>query len=276
MEDKLTSNPLFSYYLDLATNTRSSFNVRRHTAELASLALGGHSYTETSPVQQPQFPQRRLSFPHHRYSGAFNGEQSLVERSDESSSSSGSPLGKSIEDSYEANRAKRIVSPHSGPSNLTSLIKNSPPETRTTTRSPSPDNDDEMGQSSSTTALLPKKDGETNAKHGRNGRRNGYGAIQEENEFDPEAQGVHGGFKRKDTMAHKFREALSWPQQEGLSAFHVLTDKEIWTKKNIWEKGVKEPVSFLPAVLLGLLLNVLDGLSYGKNFLSCRILVLMF
>lgn len=33
--------------------------------------------------------------------------------------------------------------------------------------------------------------------------------------------------------------------------------------RDVWEKGVVEPVSFLPAVVLGLLLNVLDGLSYG-------------
>jgi hypothetical protein len=146
------------------------------------------------------------------------------------------------------------------------LIKNSPPETRNHTRPQTPEEDnDDMGQaSSSTTALLTRKNGGSDHKNGHNGRRNGYGAIQEE-DYDPEAQRRHGGFKRKDTMAGKFREALAWPQHEGMNAFKKLTDKEIWTKENVWQKGVKEPISFLPAVLLGLLLNVLDGLSYGKR-----------
>ncbi|KAF3480236.1 sulfate transporter [Arthroderma uncinatum] len=36
-----------------------------------------------------------------------------------------------------------------------------------------------------------------------------------------------------------------------------------WSKKAIYENGVELPMSLLPAVFLGLLLNVLDALSYG-------------
>ncbi|KAL6873155.1 sulfate permease [Trichoderma novae-zelandiae] len=36
-----------------------------------------------------------------------------------------------------------------------------------------------------------------------------------------------------------------------------------WNRKAIWETAVVEPVSCLPAVAVGLLLNILDALSYG-------------
>ncbi|KAI0430636.1 sulfate transporter family-domain-containing protein [Xylaria sp. FL1042] len=36
-----------------------------------------------------------------------------------------------------------------------------------------------------------------------------------------------------------------------------------WDKKTAWEKAVLGPISCLPAVILGLLLNILDALSYG-------------
>ncbi|KAL8693015.1 MAG: hypothetical protein Q9218_002072 [Villophora microphyllina] len=36
-----------------------------------------------------------------------------------------------------------------------------------------------------------------------------------------------------------------------------------WDSKVIWQKGLLRPASFVPSVLLGLLLNILDALSYG-------------
>lgn len=36
-----------------------------------------------------------------------------------------------------------------------------------------------------------------------------------------------------------------------------------WDSKSIWQKGLLRPASFVPPVILGLLLNILDALSYG-------------
>ncbi|KAL8633576.1 hypothetical protein Q9189_000729 [Teloschistes chrysophthalmus] len=36
-----------------------------------------------------------------------------------------------------------------------------------------------------------------------------------------------------------------------------------WDNKSIWQKGLLIPASFVPPVILGLLLNILDALSYG-------------
>jgi SulP family sulfate permease len=43
---------------------------------------------------------------------------------------------------------------------------------------------------------------------------------------------------------------------------HALNPKT-WNRQSIWKQCVIHPSSFLPAVLLGLLLNILDALSYG-------------
>ncbi len=37
-----------------------------------------------------------------------------------------------------------------------------------------------------------------------------------------------------------------------------------WNKKTAWEKAVMGPMRCSPAVIVGLLLNILDALSYGK------------
>ncbi|CAI7644737.1 unnamed protein product [Penicillium manginii] len=43
----------------------------------------------------------------------------------------------------------------------------------------------------------------------------------------------------------------------------ILFNPKSWDRRAIWQEGVVHPFSLIPAVLLGLLLNILDALSYG-------------
>lgn len=43
----------------------------------------------------------------------------------------------------------------------------------------------------------------------------------------------------------------------------MLCSPKSWNRRKMWQEGVVYPVSLIPAVLLGLLLNILDALSYG-------------
>lgn len=43
----------------------------------------------------------------------------------------------------------------------------------------------------------------------------------------------------------------------------ILSNPKSWDRRAIWQEGVVHPLSLIPAVLLGLLLNILDALSYG-------------
>lgn len=75
-----------------------------------------------------------------------------------------------------------------------------------------------------------------------------------------------------DLEAQPIRRAISWPKvdkiiskqaRKGYRALRVVGDPKKWDKKAIWEKTVVTPSGYLPAVVLGALLNVLDALSYG-------------
>ncbi|KAJ5730026.1 uncharacterized protein N7483_004534 [Penicillium malachiteum] len=57
------------------------------------------------------------------------------------------------------------------------------------------------------------------------------------------------------------------PLAKGLATLatysRTIANPKSWDRGVIWREGVVQPISLLPAVLLGLLLNILDALSYG-------------
>ncbi|OBT57448.1 hypothetical protein VE04_02299 [Pseudogymnoascus sp. 24MN13] len=75
-----------------------------------------------------------------------------------------------------------------------------------------------------------------------------------------------------DLEAQPVRRNKSWPKvnkilskqlRRGRRAARLVSSPEKWDKKVIWQKSVVEPAGYIPAVVLGALLNVLDALSYG-------------
>ncbi|KAF4307108.1 sulfate transporter [Botryosphaeria dothidea] len=105
--------------------------------------------------------------------------------------------------------------------------------------------DDRRGLSE-TSSLLPNK----RSKPGRS-----YGAT---NGADVEDQ--RQGLRLRPA---KFWHGISDAAHSATAGFHRAINPKSWDKKAIFQTAVVEPVSSLPAVFLGLLLNVLDGLSYG-------------
>jgi SulP family sulfate permease len=76
-----------------------------------------------------------------------------------------------------------------------------------------------------------------------------YGSIE-----DIESQG--GAARRASTAFTKGVSAVGkWSR--------VVSSPKSWDRRAIWKEGVVYPVSLIPAVVLGLLLNILDALSYG-------------
>ena len=61
----------------------------------------------------------------------------------------------------------------------------------------------------------------------------------------------------------KLRKVVLWPREKGLNAARIILSPKSWDRKAIWHNSVVAPVGYLPAVILGLLLNILDALSYG-------------
>ena len=65
----------------------------------------------------------------------------------------------------------------------------------------------------------------------------------------------------------KLHSVILWPKEKGLDIARTIINPKSWDREAIVQKAVKEPFGYLPAVILGLLLNILDALSYGMLFL---------
>jgi len=63
---------------------------------------------------------------------------------------------------------------------------------------------------------------------------------------------------------NRVREIYTTARRRTRQTCHTLLTPKSWDGRALWEKGVKEPVGLLPCVFLGVLLNVLDALSYGQ------------
>ena len=57
-------------------------------------------------------------------------------------------------------------------------------------------------------------------------------------------------------------------RDQSIQIAHVLFNPRMWDKWKVWQVTVVKPIGYVPAIVLGLLLNILDALSYGKSFYS--------
>lgn len=157
-----------------------------------------------------------------------------------------------------------------GVSALTDLIRRSPPST-----SP-PDNESYDGSESEQN---DEEDADSIHKDHRRLSWNDHRPDIETSERTPligkgshRSRNSHGTNGHHDVESHslkaqpswpRLRKALAWPGTEGAHIVKVIVNPKQWDRTAIVQKVVKEPLGYLPAVMLGCLLNVLDALSYG-------------
>jgi sulfate permease, SulP family len=271
----------------------SSSGVRSQTAELASYALsdglnnsgsGGHNPFGSSPprdlfvVDNQGITIDRLS--------RRDSDGSLAK----AISSHGSQLPVAIKEVSEPVSPERLSigprSPHGhtsrpGTSTLTELIRKSPPsssggeESRSDSNSGGSDQEDTSPSEGMTvngakssprraTSTKRKSDSETvNERTSLLTRRNLSDQQQKlSNDADVEGQrDVETG------LSIKIHKAVTWPKEHGASLARTLVNPKSWDYKTIWKEGVTKPTAYVPAVILGTLLNILDALSYGMCIL---------
>jgi SulP family sulfate permease len=80
---------------------------------------------------------------------------------------------------------------------------------------------------------------------------------------------IHGG---QDVEAQAVKRKVSWPKLRDVAdksfvAVKTACNPKHWHRQTILD-GIKAPFQFLPAVILGLLLNILDALSYGTSMFA--------
>jgi SulP family sulfate permease len=220
----------------------SSQSVREQTAELASLAVSDAESTlpgtalpapsdNGSPGSDTYRPDRLYKKPCP--TDSFRPDV-VAEASESESPTSGLPSRPSS-------------------SALTEMMRNSPPngddpprnDTAADTASGAPTSTigvESESEDHEQTSLIPKS---SRAKD-----RHSYGTLG-----DVESQRA---FDQRATQ-NIFSVTYAKLRKSG----RLLLSPKSWDRRTIWREGVVHPVSLLPAVFLGLLLNILDALSYG-------------
>lgn len=62
----------------------------------------------------------------------------------------------------------------------------------------------------------------------------------------------------------RIREVVAGARAHGGLVIRRMSNPKSWNRQAIWRDGFCQPLGYIPAVILGLLLNILDALSYGK------------
>jgi SulP family sulfate permease len=99
------------------------------------------------------------------------------------------------------------------------------------------------------------------APRSRENGAGGYGVGQENGHgFDLESQKHSSRRKWFGRTADSF-----WDTEERVARIlPIIGNPKRWNRHALWENVVVAPVACLPAVVVGLLLNILDALSYGQ------------
>ena len=150
----------------------------------------------------------------------------------------------------------------SGPSILANLLKRSPPQSGVVNtpedRKPQP----ELAKPEASISKQPELERQESREATENTPLLPRASIDStaSKTVDVEGQG--------STKTPWFRRAVEKGQKFEAGAVHVVSvvaNPARWDRKAIWQNGVVDPVSCLPAVAVGLLLNILDALSYGTS-----------
>jgi SulP family sulfate permease len=74
---------------------------------------------------------------------------------------------------------------------------------------------------------------------------------------------IEGQKDAQQVSRYSLRQAIAYPVSKARDALSIVINPKAWSGKAILQNVVLAPVATLPAVILGLLMNVLDALSYG-------------
>ncbi|PVH72601.1 hypothetical protein DL98DRAFT_659958 [Cadophora sp. DSE1049] len=76
-------------------------------------------------------------------------------------------------------------------------------------------------------------------------------------------QDIEGREIKRRASWPKMCNVMLWPRETGFDIAWTRVNPKSWNRKTIWQNAVVAPIGYFPAVVLGLLLNILDALSYG-------------
>ena len=244
--------------IDITQNT--SQGVREDTAELASWAL-----SDIASHRNGHSPSRlRASSSTQQNLDSLNGQDSVSHR-DSSESSRPDVIPEVSELSTPQNEpASYHARSHSA---LTEMIRQSPPN-----EDSSNDTEDEGPLRSSGVQPVTVREGIISQPHEQTSlllKKAAYGSGQ--SPIYGSAHDLENQRLPAQTLAARLNDAYTHSKAHLIHAFRVVENPKSWDGKEIWTHAVKRPASYVPPVILGLLLNVLDALSYGMRCYSVEV-----
>ncbi|KAI1872834.1 uncharacterized protein JN550_003708 [Neoarthrinium moseri] len=245
--------------VDSASFARS---VREDTAELASYVLSDKK------------DKRSASFLRRRPSDASYREYNSL--SQHAAANIGNSNDESIAEVSEPGSPESAIEdiPDEGPSILSSMLRHSPPkdDNTSTTDDTSPSKD--RGQSGRQPGQhLQKDDPIAPGSHRANGMgestpllirtSSSYSRPPDSPDLtDGDLSDVESQKTRPPSRYHKYG-SIKDIARDRVRVASTMVNPKTWDKQAIWQNVVMEPLSCLPSVVVGLLLNILDALSYG-------------
>jgi SulP family sulfate permease len=243
-------------------STQHARSVREDTAELATYALSDKTSVQSiSPRQRPGQTQLESYF-------------TQIPEDEPASNKNVEGLHRHTiaEVSEPVSPESESMSRSPGTSALTNMLKRSPPSTSPTSAEGDHNNKLPLGegvneQNSEQGRLIITPDGvkvddcERTPLLGKDTAFETHHPDWIRGQQDLERQVI-----RHPVSWSKLRKAVHWPREKGLDIARTVLNPKSWDRKAIVQKAVKEPIGYLPAVVLGLLLNILDALSYGMFF----------
>ncbi|CRL23587.1 Sulphate anion transporter [Penicillium camemberti] len=214
----------------------ASDGLRDQTAELATygLSLNKKSLLKDGPGLPPSLD-------------IFHSSQNSASYSQDEATSSHTTAGEGL---LEPGYASVDPASASGSSALTEMIRR-PLTDAEEDQVTQPGTDDISFPPSSTIYDEPERDNEHTSllSKSRSKSTQNYGSAGDaENQGPPVQRSPNLIKKGVSSVAHYSR---------------TLSNPKSWDRRVIWKEAVVYPASLVPAVLLGLLLNILDALSYG-------------
>ncbi len=243
-------------------------NVREDTAELASYALSDKD-------------KRSSSFLAHRPSFSSYLEPEIVASQDgiDYFRESHDSVAGTIEEVSEPSSPETIIgsSTAAGPSMLSSMLRQCPPQLPPLPFNGQAGGNDDLQDADQQTSSLftPETPSHDDDPPSSNSRMT-IGASETtpllkpnpSQPGSPSTSSEFGDIESHKPQARSFlnRYILPFGDQGGgkLHRFARTMKPKTWDRKVIWQHVVVEPARCLPSVIVGLLLNILDALSYGK------------
>ncbi len=93
-----------------------------------------------------------------------------------------------------------------------------------------------------------------------------YGVANHQSRYGADLEGQKSPTHK--SWARRSADSIHHTRAKVTNVYRVISDPKCWNRRAIWENVVVAPAVCLPAVIVGLLLNILDALSYGGFLIS--------